>query len=275
MKLQIFSDLHREFGEGPTTPIHSEYADVFIAAGDIDKGTLGFKWLREFAEGIPVIYVCGNHEYYGEKFPNLVAELKNQNPKSNIHFLEDSFVEIDGWYFYGCTLWADFNLHNDWWADMGIAAYQMNDYVKITYNRGDKYRKLSAADTRSTHIRSRFLLEQFLEEHDPKRTIVVTHHAPSIFSVPPAEMEDPLRAAYASDLSAITAKYAIPLWIHGHIHASNDYKINNTRVISNPHGYVPDHLNPEFNRELLVDLTQYIPKEETKCPIISTEQKPQ
>ena len=61
MRLHIFSDLHLEFAplEPPDTG-----ADVVILAGDIHLQTRGVGWAAETFRR-PVIYVPGNHEYYG------------------------------------------------------------------------------------------------------------------------------------------------------------------------------------------------------------------
>ena len=34
---------------------------------------------------------------------------------------------------------------------------------------------------------------------------------------------------------------------HGHTHHSFDYQIGEWRVVCNPHGYYPRHLNKDFN----------------------------
>ncbi len=52
----------------------------------------------------------------------------------------------------------------------------------------------------------------------------------------------------------------VPLWIHGHMHASSDYTVApegtlaGTRVVCNPRGYAPKHLNPNFNPRLLIEV---------------------
>jgi hypothetical protein len=56
-------------------------------------------------------------------------------------------------------------------------------------------------------------------------------------SVPEGLRQDPLTPAYASDLEPLFGK--ADLWCHGHIHASVDYTVGGTRVVSNPRGY-PD-----------------------------------
>ncbi len=44
------------------------------------------------------------------------------------------------------------------------------------------------------------------------------------------------------------------LWVHGHTHASLDYRIGATRVVCNPFGYARDEENPHFEEAKLVSL---------------------
>ncbi|GAB1537707.1 hypothetical protein NUACC21_03600 [Scytonema sp. NUACC21] len=71
MKIQILSDLHLEF-----QPFHIPHtdADVFVLAGDINLGKKGVAWAVENIPSKPVIYVLGNHEYYGAAYPKLVTD---------------------------------------------------------------------------------------------------------------------------------------------------------------------------------------------------------
>ena len=44
--------------------------------------------------------------------------------------------------------------------------------------------------------------------------------------------------AFYSNLDSMINKYDnLKLWIHGHIHSSSNYMINNCSVLSNPIGY--------------------------------------
>jgi len=81
-------------------------------------------------------------------------------------------------------------------------------------------------------------LERSLEEKQGEVNIVVTHHAPSILSVPEKYKNDPISSAYASNLEKTIEKYKPNYWIHGHIHEPKRYKINDTEIICNPHGYI-------------------------------------
>lgn len=129
----------------------------------------------------------------------------------------------------------------------------LNDYRKI--RRADAGR-LQPKHTVLVHADSRLALAQFLAKGDRSRSAVITHHAPSLRSVPTDRCTDLVTAAYASNLDELILTQGPGPWIHGHIHAASDYRVGATRVIANPLGYQTAH-NPEhtgFKADLVVDL---------------------
>ena len=101
MRLHILSDLHLEFE--PFTP-PAVGADAVILAGDVSTGRNGLKWaLKNFAD-LPVIYVLGNHEFYGQKLQKLIAELKEMAQGTNVHLLENESCTIGEVTFLGDSL---------------------------------------------------------------------------------------------------------------------------------------------------------------------------
>ena len=67
MRIWILSDLHIEQSKWDF-PVPAPDYDVLIAAGDIHTPlSEGVRWLAERADGRPVIYVPGNHEYYAHQ----------------------------------------------------------------------------------------------------------------------------------------------------------------------------------------------------------------
>ena len=93
----------------------------------------------------------------------------------------------------------------------------------------------------------------FRSRRKGEKNIVITHHAPSAQSLPLESTKDILNAAYASHLDDVIKKYAPSLWVHGHVHKSNDYMIGETRVVSNSRGN-PYSLNPVFEDVFIVDI---------------------
>ena len=66
MKLHILSDLHLSV-QGMAQPATS--ADVVVLAGDISRPERAAPWALGF--GKPVLYVIGNHEFYGSSLPEV------------------------------------------------------------------------------------------------------------------------------------------------------------------------------------------------------------
>jgi len=246
MRIHILSDLYLEFGDFDLPRVD---ADVLVFAGDVHTKLNGIKWIKANAPtDIPIIYIMGNHEFYGEKYPRLIEKIKIEAEGTNIHVLENESVSINYYNIFACTLWTDMALFGDPILG-GLAAMAMNDYKRIRVS--PSYKKLTPRDTAAEHVRSLIEMEKFLETADPSKMVVITHHAPSIRSVPERYRNDPISAAFASNLDTFVSTHQPALWIHGHIHDCQDYKIGTTRVISNPRGYV-DELNPGFDSKLVV-----------------------
>lgn len=255
MRLQVLSDLHQEFGE---IDVASAECDAVILAGDVNTKANGLAWIQRRFPTQPVIYICGNHEFYGEKTPKLTDQLRAATAGSNIHFLENHAVPLGDFHFFGCTLWTDLELFGDWRMGADEAGGQMNDYRRIR-NSSQGYRRFTPADSRYLHLLSISALKDFFARHDPTKSVIVTHHAPSIQSLPEKRREEPVSCAYASRLEALIEKYQPRLWIHGHIHHSQDYWIGKTRVLANPRGY-PDKPNPNFRSDLVISVEPEEPR---------------
>lgn len=248
MKIQIISDLHQEFG---TTELAFDNADVVVIAGDVNLGIKGLHWIQSRVKEKPVIYVLGNHEYYKNSYPKILNKLKTLAETTNVHVLEDSFIDIEDVRFHGCTLWTDFSIFGDP-IEYGIICQSvMNDYKMI--KRDPSYSKMRSIDTYKVHQVSRIALERSLSESGKSKNIVITHHAPSLKSVPEKYTKDPVTSAYASNMDDFILKHQPDFWIHGHIHTPTRYHIGNTEIICNPHGYIDDPYNG-YERELIIEI---------------------
>lgn len=79
--------------------------------------------------------------------------------------------------------------------------------------------------------------------------------APSMRSVAPEYVADPVSAAFASNLDDLIVKANV--WIHGHTHCSFDYEVEGCRVVANPLGYRMRNNgaeNQEFDPNFIVEL---------------------
>ncbi len=248
MKLHLLSDLHLEFRpyDEPAPAV-----DVVVLAGDVGVGTRGLEWARRHWPDTPVVYVAGNHEYYGEVLPRLTEKLRWQGREHGVHFLEDEAVEIGGVRFLGCTLWSDFRVTGDIAVARAAAGEVMADYRKIRV--GPEHRRLRPDDTAALHARSRRWLEEEIAAGHTQGAVIVTHHAPSLRSIPPEYRADPVSGAFASDLEAVVERSGATLWLHGHTHHCVDYRLGRTRVLANQRGY-PDEGVSAFDPGLVLEV---------------------
>ncbi len=234
MRLHVLSDLHTERApfEPPATG-----ADVLVLAGDIGSGTAGIGLARCWAGGRPVLFLAGNHEFYGHSLPGLTGELRAAAAGSDVHVLEDDEIVIDGVRFLGCTLWSDFAAAGADELDgaMQLCGTLMNDYEQIGFD--PERRALAPRDTLALHRASRRWLEERLAQAHPGPTVVITHHAPLIRRLPTLPHERALVGAFASDLTGLMGDGRVDLWIHGHTHRVAELDVHGTRVVSNPRGY--------------------------------------
>lgn len=248
LRLHILSDLHLEFADDVAAP---PAADAVVLAGDIGVGVAGLEWAARRFVGLPVVYVPGNHEYYGTHLERGLAELQSAGAALGIAVLSDSSVEIAGVRFLGCTLWSDFAAHGRQQRVVELAAMLFNDYERIS--TGAPARRLLPVDTVAMHERSRSWLADELRAAAGRPTVVVTHHAPSTRSLLPWARLDPSTAAHASNLDALVADSGALLWVHGHTHRSTDYRIGATRVVSNQRGYPGDRFTG-FAEDLVIEI---------------------
>src|SRR5579872_7433560 len=108
VKIRVLSDLHLEIQDW--TPPHTE-ADIIILAGDIHSGVRGVEWARLQFPLIPILYVPGNHEFYGRDLQETLSDLQKAGRRFGVDVLCGRGVVIGGLRFLGTTLWTDYALH--------------------------------------------------------------------------------------------------------------------------------------------------------------------
>ena len=256
MKILFLSDLHNEFAVFDPQKID---ADLVVTTGDIGVGTKGAHWAIETFKNIPIIYIAGNHEYYG----NILSELNNElleisKTNDNFFFLENDIKIINGVRFLGCTLWTDFFLFGEAYFNLCFykAEQTMNDFRKIRIGSSESSRKIRSEDMISIHKKSIDFLNRHLSESYKGTTIILSHHAPLKRSVPEKHSTDLLSSAFASNLEELIFKYKPEYWFHGHTHHNVDYIIDKTRVISNQRGYHNYEIVENFKENLIINISE-------------------
>jgi len=252
-RFRVFSDLHLEFSDWKPPPAH---ADAILLAGDIGVGTQGLLWARRSFPRTRILYVPGNHEFYGAELPDALGQLREEAKRLDVHFLDGDECVVEGTRFLGTTLWTDYALYGSGAADldraMTDAEDEMNDFRMIRWRGGGR---LTPDRVREIHRSNVQWLADSLEQPFPGPTVVITHHLPHRLSIHPKFEGTRFNPCFASDLDHLV-RAPVSLWVHGHTHESLDYEVNGTRVFCNPRGYLPEEPNRSFNPLGTVELAQ-------------------
>lgn len=248
MRIQIASDLHLEFlqrsfpREQLIAPAYG--ADALVLAGDIANGTQAIGLFADWP--VPVLYLAGNHEFYGHDMNELRAQLREKAQGTSVRFLDNDVVDFDGVRVLGATLWTDYRL---------LPGHTQHELMHRAEQSLSDHRVIKTGGARFTaqhalieHERSCAWLTRQLNEPYNGQTVVISHHGPHLLSVHPRYIGDTLNAAFVSDLSALVVK--ADLWVHGHVHDSFDYRAGKCRVVANPLGYVRETRSSAKAREL-------------------------
>ena len=241
MKLRVLSDLHFEYhrdgGHSWISDQRDPEWDVLVLAGDITP-SVGFervfRWFREAAGSRPIVYVAGNHEYYGSSVADVrkgLAALGEADPL--LHVLDNRSVVIGGQRFVGSTLWFRHS------GEREQLDWLLNDFQEIdgltpwVGKQADRSAKFLAREVR-------------------RGDVVVTHHLPHGGSVASEFRGSALNRYFVHDVGSVVEKSGAALWVHGHTHVSCDYRVGSTRVLCNPFGYARFEQNPAFREKLTV-----------------------
>jgi predicted phosphodiesterase len=249
VKIRVLSDLHLEFfGSGWRSFVNglsADDCDVLVLAGDVTVAN-GTPTLSEalgaFCKRFKrVVFVLGNHEFYGDTPRQVVADMQRVVDRfsagkcaDRFTWLDCSDVVIDGIRFAGASLWFPPDRHAP--THMLNDFHSIREFVPWVYDENRR-----AVD--------------YLESVAGKVDVVVTHHLPSERSVHPKYAGSPLNAFFVGGAGHILRRCGAQLWIHGHTHESVDYVDvdcntgRGTRVVCNPSGYFQHEVNTAFDEK--------------------------
>lgn len=261
MLIAYCSDLHLEHSQIDYDILLEKPADVLILAGDIipigillqqyNPDVLSGDDVKGFFDIISdkfkhIIYVTGNHEFYGCNINDTYKLKFTLSDYNNIHVLDRESINIDGVDFFGGTLWTDFNDHDP--TTLLIAPNSMMDYRWIKQN-------VSETLTTDTIIRKhKSFLEKFSNwlTKDREKSIVISHHSPAIETIADEYItKHYMNGLFSSDLIHLIAKNNIDYWIYGHQHQGKTIKINNCVVTTNARGYPLEPTHCKFKMQYI------------------------
>ncbi|MCI4438016.1 MAG: metallophosphoesterase [Ignisphaera sp.] len=231
MLIHELSDIHLEMYQNGDTackylerirPV--ETGDVVVLAGDISS-LLKSNTLRYFDEfkkwAIEVVYVCGNHEYYGTNPTIEARKMLDKLQSEGVRVLgpdhHHSFTYL-GVKFVGATCWYPYNSTTlgkvlDWSDKAWIKGF-------IQWWKDEQLRE-----------------RELLWNEVTPGSVVVTHMLPTWSCISPEYSKDLYNCLYVADLEDLLLEKKPGLWYHGHSHEPLDLLIGETRCIRNPIGY--------------------------------------
>lgn len=248
MKIRYLSDIHLEFWPAPDE-LPSVGEDLIVLAGDICTSTHGIAWAQRTFTDVPVVYVMGNHEYYGSDYNRLLGEARAMCARGNVHLLENASLDLNGFRILGCTLWTDFNLFGAERRSEALqeARYSMADY---TYIRANGFCVWPAFTADRCHESRSWLMAQM--EAADRPLIVATHHAPVYDTVNPNFDGDFSNTNFHNHWPELF-RPPVKLWIHGHNHWCHQKAVNGIPVVTNQRGY-PDESLSAFKWDRVVEV---------------------
>lgn len=258
MRAHVMSDIHLEhmrkhdgdkFYEQLEELHKNNHAPLLILAGDICQvWRHEIFWQSHLARIAAfyerVIYVPGNHEYYGSSFYEVdqyLEQLENTPNLHNVIVLQDGdLTSFQGQKFYGGTMWF---ARDGWqhWQKKG-----MNDFYVIKGFEPEVY------------LRNQKFLDGYAK-HANNDLVVISHHAPTEASIAHRFQGSDLNPFFCFDMTPYLNEGTAPkLWIHGHMHDACDYTHSEGKtkmqVWCNPHGYPHEGANTQFWNRIVIDI---------------------
>ena len=229
MKISYMSDLHLDFhldyGKEFLETLEVPECDLLVIAGDLADVSIVSpeNAFKTFCKKAPkVLYVAGNHSSYHTSLrwsDNEIRKVAKLFPQ--VMFAAEAKVfDIDGVPFLAGTLWfqdAPDQIHYKKF---------LNDFELIKDLEPEIYHRNKEFD---------ILLHGIKDEP----CVVVSHHLPSYQSVNAKYAGSAINRFFVGgNFDQLIADSKILVWISGHSHDPVDYIIGDTRIVSNPFGYI-------------------------------------
>ncbi len=245
MRIQYCSDLHLEFEQNRNyleSNMLSICGDVLILAGDIVPLRDEF-FSNPFFSFISnsyrqVFWVTGNHEYYHKDISEYSRPF-NIQIYGNINLVNNIALKYEGIQFIFSTLWSKISMGNE-----KVIEQSVSDFKCIT----NKNKKIKASDVNNLHEKSLLFIKQSLIGKKNK-TVVVTHHLPSILCNSAVHNISPINEAFCVDLTEFIEESDINFWVYGHSHFNQKpLFVGNTLMLTNQLGYVQLNEHGDFRQ---------------------------
>ena len=207
--------------------------NILLLAGDIvpfivmEKHTDFFNYIADNFEC--TYWVPGNHEYYYSDVADKCGAV-HEKIRPNVFLVNNQTIKLDGVRLIFSTLWSKISPIKEWTIQQSIA-----DFEVIQFS-GERF---SPHHFNLLHQEALGFLSAALTEKKQDKTIVITHHVPTLMNYPPLYKNNPLNEAFAVELHDFIGDAGADYWIYGHHHSRvQPFEIGKTKLITNQLGYV-------------------------------------
>ncbi len=252
MKIQFMSDLHREMGASQYPFLPS--GDIVVLAGDVVTSKTKKLLLDEFGNlDKPVIYVPGNHDFYGGNFDTAISNMRAMYDflPRRIHVLSDDHLVVGDVHFLGATLWPRIKVSEEMVVRNGISDF-------ISYRGFPLIEDISVENIGLAHDLSVEYLDLMMGEIRSKnpnaKIVVVTHFPPSYQAQEERFRESNLSSYFYNELDWLIEKHQPDYWIYGHTHGNLEWEHGKTKVVTNQFGYLNREMQESFNINRTVEI---------------------
>jgi len=245
LTVQYASDLHLEFSanrdfldEHPIQPM----GEVLVLGGDIVPFAIMHKQARFFDylsdQFAAVYWMPGNHEYYGVDIQKVSGEM-NKSIKNNVFLVNNTTAQYKDTTFIFSTLWSAVSP-----ANHAQLAEQFNDFSMIQYDGAP----LTVSQYNQIHENNLEFVTNALSQTFTGKSVVCTHHAPTLMQYPAHFKNNPISEVIATELTDLIEATTPDAWIYGHDHTNVvNFRIGDTLLATNQLGYVQQQQHGKFN----------------------------
>lgn len=245
MKIHVISDTHVEFypeWAWDEMPFPKVKGDVCILGGDICTARQAKKYenyimrLQENFE--EVIFIAGNHEFYGMSMQEGIEELQAISDRTGSHFLDihtHPSVTIKGVRFWGSTLWTDFGKG------------EFKDHVEYSLSDYRVIRGLNSDVVEDIHVETKALI-------DLSADVIITHHMP-VFREHSKYPVGPITYGFCcTGMEDMVERASAKFWVYGHTHDNQRETIGGTELLSNQAGYMDERIQKSYDPYLILEI---------------------